>query len=81
MDNNVVYLLTIIDLRPNEPDAYTSVYRTKEDAIQAGIRYVNDYIHCVNLSNEKIYEELDGGDGINLPDSVYVLPIELTQIK
>lgn len=78
-DHDLLYVLNIIDLRCNEPDAYPDVYRNKEDAIQAGIQYSRN--NGSILDDDEIRNELDDGDGINIRNELYILPIYMTRLK
>lgn len=73
-----VYILIIIDTRCNVPDAYTKVYKNLQDAVQAGLRFVRE--NDCTMPEEDIYSELNDGDGINIRNELYVLPIETTTI-
>jgi hypothetical protein len=77
--NTPVYVLTIIDLRCHEPDAYTSVFKNKIDAIQHGIQFARN--NDCTKPDEDLHEEIDDGDGINIRNELYILPIDVTYLK
>ena len=77
---DIVYTLTMINLRCNVPDACVEVFHNREDAIEAGVKLANVW-NC-NLSDEEIRGELDDGDGLDLKESdICILPISPAELK
>ena len=67
MSTDLVWVVNVINLRTNVPDASARIYRNKEDAIKEVIKVAN--VFEIDMTEEEMREELEYAEGIDIPKS------------